>query len=158
MAGSLNYIKGDVTQPAGAGPKVICHVVNDQGGWGAGVVLAISRRWPEPEVHYRKWAAGPDFVLGMIQPVRVASGLWVMNMLAQRGYWNGNPATPAMCYETLRTCLNKTALWTRGRGASIHCPRFGAGLAGGNWNVIEQIIKDELVGAGLSVTVYDFGG
>jgi hypothetical protein len=36
--------------------------------------------------------------------------------------------------------------------ATIHAPRFGSGLAGGDWNVIEQIINDEIT---VDVTIYD---
>lgn len=39
--------------------------------------------------------------------------------------------------------------------ASIHMPRIGCGLAGGKWEVIEQIIKEELIDKEIAVTVYD---
>jgi hypothetical protein len=35
-------------------------------------------------------------------------------------------------------------------------PRIGCGLAGGKWEEIEPIIKETLVKAGLSITVYDY--
>ncbi|WP_261986759.1 hypothetical protein [Actinomadura sp. HBU206391] len=50
----LRIIKGDATSPQAKGPKIITHVCNDRGGWGKGFVLAISRRWPEPEREYRR--------------------------------------------------------------------------------------------------------
>jgi len=34
-------------------------------------------------------------------------------------------------------------------------PRIGAGLAGGDWREIKQIICDELAAHDLAVTVYD---
>ncbi len=49
----LKTIKGDATSPQAKGRKVIAHICNDLGGWGKGFVLAISRRWPEPERDYR---------------------------------------------------------------------------------------------------------
>ena len=52
---SIAYRKGDATAPVASGAKIICHVCNDIGGWGKGFVLAISKRWPEPEAHYRAW-------------------------------------------------------------------------------------------------------
>lgn len=70
---------------------------------------------------------------------------------------------PPVRYRAIRTALKQVAeaaLDEQYRGpykaVSIHCPKFGAGLAGGNWNVIEQLIKEELVEKGLSVTVYEF--
>ena len=51
----INYLEGDATQPIGNGPKIIVHVCNDIGGWGKGFVVAISKRWKEPEAEYRRW-------------------------------------------------------------------------------------------------------
>lgn len=50
----LHFLKGDATQPQAKGNKIITHVCNDLGGWGKGFVVAISKRWPEPEIEYRK--------------------------------------------------------------------------------------------------------
>ena len=55
---SLNFIIGDATQPVGEGTKIIVHVCNDIGGWGRGFVVALSKRWPEPERRYRAWSRG----------------------------------------------------------------------------------------------------
>jgi O-acetyl-ADP-ribose deacetylase (regulator of RNase III) len=52
---SISYIKGDATNPAGQGNKIIVHICNDIGGWGKGFVMAISKRWKEPERKYREW-------------------------------------------------------------------------------------------------------
>jgi O-acetyl-ADP-ribose deacetylase (regulator of RNase III) len=63
---AITYLIGDATAPGGRGPGVIAHVCNDSGGWGKGFVLAVSRRWPEPEAAYRRWArSGQEFGLGM---------------------------------------------------------------------------------------------
>src|SRR5262245_22379163 len=51
---ALRIVRGDATAPRVDGPKIIAHVCNDVGGWGAGFVLAVSRRWPEPERAYRR--------------------------------------------------------------------------------------------------------
>jgi O-acetyl-ADP-ribose deacetylase (regulator of RNase III) len=50
----LHYIVGDATSPLGDGKRIVVHVCNDIGGWGAGFVLAISRRWTAPEESYRR--------------------------------------------------------------------------------------------------------
>ncbi|MFI2203484.1 Appr-1-p processing protein [Streptomyces sp. NPDC020192] len=66
----ITYIRGDATVPLAKGTKVIAHVCNDIGGWGKGFVLALSRRWPEPERAYRAWhrdRARNDFALGAVQ-------------------------------------------------------------------------------------------
>jgi hypothetical protein len=70
----LRILRGDATSPQAAGPKIITHVCNDRGGWGKGFVLALSRRWPEPERDYRAWhrgRSGNDFALGAVRLIRV---------------------------------------------------------------------------------------
>lgn len=52
----LEITTGDATTPQVAGNKIVAHVCNDVGGWGSGFVVAVSRRWKEPESQYRKWA------------------------------------------------------------------------------------------------------
>lgn len=48
------YLIGDATAPEIEGLKIIVYVCNDIGAWGKGFVMAISKRWPEPESQYRK--------------------------------------------------------------------------------------------------------
>jgi O-acetyl-ADP-ribose deacetylase (regulator of RNase III) len=156
---TIKYVKGDATQPQARGNKVIAHVCNDLGGWGKGFVLAVSKRWPEPEVAYRAWhrdRSKNDFGLGAIQVVQVEPSIWVGNMVAQRGMKTGSNGPPIR-YEAVRTCLKKMAVEAKQLGASVHMPRIGCGLAGGRWEEIEPIILDELTSNGIEVTVYDLG-
>jgi hypothetical protein len=45
------------------------------------------------------------------------------------------------------------ALKARELGASVHIPRIGCGLAGGEWSKGEPLIGEHLCGAGVAVTV-----
>lgn len=125
----ITYLEGDATDPQPAGddaegmppqasqPRIIVHICNSVGGWGRGFVVALSKRWPEPEREYRQWferskipafpesamlGIGP-FRLGAIQPVRVEPdplvrrkewnpSIVVINMIAQEGYGPKNQA------------------------------------------------------------------
>jgi O-acetyl-ADP-ribose deacetylase (regulator of RNase III) len=85
---SIAYRKGDATAPDADGERIICHVCNDVGGWGKGFVLAVSRRWSEPEADYRAWhqqGEAGGFRLGALRLVRVEPTVLVANMIAQRG-------------------------------------------------------------------------
>ena len=68
---------------------------------------------------------------------------------------NNVAALPPIRYEAVRQCLKKVALFAMEQKASIHMPRIGCGLAGGKWELIEQIIKEELIDKEIAVTVYD---
>lgn len=166
----IHYLTGDATNPKSTGgPRFILHVCNNQGGWGRGFVLALSKRWPEPEREYRRWYRnGADllagtFQLGAIQqvPVQGDPPLTVVNMIAQRGYGKGNQnkhrtsepdsAIP-LSYEHLEVCL---LLFADGlpKDATIHMPRIGCGLAGGTWDKVEPIVANALKAH--EVYVYD---
>lgn len=163
----ISFVKGDATQPIGIGPKAIAHVCNDRGGWGRGFVVAVSQRWPAPEQAYRHWNAqhlweGMPFELGYVQFVRVETDIHIANMIAQAGYGKNNQAlhrgsesdaTPPIRYDALERCLTDVAGWAKSRGATVHMPRIGCGLAGGKWELIEPILKKTL--SELAVFVYD---
>lgn len=153
----ITYVRGDATVPLGKGPRLILHVCNDIGGWGKGFVLALSRRWPEPEKAFRRWhreRAANDFALGAVQFVQVEPYLWVANLVGQRGIRTGSKGVPVR-YEAIAEGLTKVADRAAELGASVHMPRIGCGLAGGKWSRVEPLITDRLVDQGIPVTVYD---
>lgn len=175
----IHYLVGDATAPQGGGPKIIAHVCNDMGGWGRGFVLQLSRRWPLSEEAYRFWYRSPrqdlsvhttyaipgadhqrldgeswegEFALGNTQLVAVEPTIFIANMIAQRGYKTVTGQIP-LRYDALRGCLSKLAKKAAQLTATVHMPRIGTGLAGGNWNEIEPIIQEEL--NDIIVYVYD---
>ncbi|WP_330460842.1 macro domain-containing protein [Streptomyces sp. NBC_00820] len=155
----IRYVRGDATAVSGAGAQVIAHVCNDIGGWGRGFVLALSRRWPEPEAAYRAWYRGRadnDFALGAVQLVQVEPRLWVANMIGQHGIARGGKSVPVR-YEAIDTALGRLAPKAAELGARVHMPRIGCGLAGGRWSHVEPLVTERLVKRGIAVTVYDVG-
>ncbi|MFD8560600.1 Appr-1-p processing protein [Streptosporangium canum] len=163
----ITYLTGDATAPHGTGPKIIGHVSNNIGAWGRGFVTALSRRWPEPEAAYRAWyRSGDGFTLGAVQTVQVDDEIWVANMIGQHGIrtaaglrtatgvQRGDHSAPIR-YSAVQQCLRTLAEAATARGASVHLPRIGVGLAGGVWERIEPLIVEAVVGRGVAVTVYD---
>jgi O-acetyl-ADP-ribose deacetylase (regulator of RNase III) len=153
----ISYLKGDATAPVGEGPRIICHVCNDIGGWGKGFVLALSRRWPQPESEYRTWhkqGEAGGFALGAIQIVHVEFDVAVANMIAQHGV-RPSGGVPPIRYDALRQCLSALAHRAKDAGASVHMPRIGCGLAGGTWPEVEGVIDKTLGAASIPVFVYD---
>lgn len=153
----ITYIKGDATRPQGEGHKLIIHIVNDAGKFGAGFALALSRRWKIVENNYRKWFNdgvyhNKNFELGNVQFVDIDDDLCVANMIAQhniKDYSN----IPPIRYEALDSCLKKVDEVAKEHDMSIHAPRIGSGLAGGSWVKIEKLIEENL--KDLNVTIYD---
>lgn len=152
----ITYLEGDATDiPAEKRPAIIAHVCNDRGVWGAGFVLAISKKWPEPEKHYKHFVKNRrTSPLGQVQFVPVDnSGLIVANMIAQRGFPDVTRKR-ALDYIALADCLKDIgSIISVYNKRSIHMPRIGCGIAGGDWNVVEALIEDAL--PKVQVYVYD---
>lgn len=154
----IQYVTGDATRPPSDQRAIIVHVGNDIGGWGAGFVVAISKRWPEPERRFRAWHRGEEelpFELGQVQFVQVKPQTWVANLVGQRGIRRGRDGVPPVRYQAIRTGLQCVAEKARAWGASVHMPRIGCGLAGGSWDEVGRIVEEELAQRGVPVTVYD---
>jgi O-acetyl-ADP-ribose deacetylase (regulator of RNase III) len=154
---TINYIRGDATAPSGDGPMIIAHICNDVGGWGRGFVLALSQRWQEPEVAYRQWyrsRSSNDFDLGATQLVAVEPDLWVANIIGQHDI-RAIDGEPPVRYWAMEAGLAALADEADAMGASVHMPRIGCGLAGGEWPTVEAIIERTLSAAGVAVVVYD---
>lgn len=153
----IQYIQGDATAPIGTGPKIIVHICNDIGGWGRGFVLALSKKWKDPEQHYRQWyQSDEDFERGNIQLVKVEEGLWVANLIGQHKIRKDEKGNPPIRYRAVKQGLDAVAKKATELGTSVHMPRIGCGLAGGKWEKIEPLIKATLLQQGVHVTVYDF--
>lgn len=134
----IQYVVGDATRPPEAlKPAVIVHVCNDQGRWGKGFVLAVSKRWSAPRQAYLRAFREGEARLGTVQFVKVEENLWVANMVAQKGLGRG---AQRIQYEHLETCLLEVARWIADRPMTVHMPRIGCGLGGGTWGMIEPFV------------------
>jgi O-acetyl-ADP-ribose deacetylase (regulator of RNase III) len=151
----IEYVKGDATAPIGPKReiKIIAHIVNNAGAWGAGFVIALSNRWDKPEAAYRRWSKGEwagALELGKTQFVPVPGDLVVANMCAQD---NRSSINPPVRYDALTHCMRVVGERARAMNASIHMPRIGCGIGGGRWEEIEPIIEETC--KGVRVVVYD---
>jgi O-acetyl-ADP-ribose deacetylase (regulator of RNase III) len=181
----LHYVTGDATTvPHGRGLKIIAHICNDMGRWGKGFVMAVSAKWPAVAAEYRRWhQSGQDggFRLGAVQTISItpsmcssgkaqaaltnaSGGLAVANIIGQHGIKTGSGGPPVR-YDAISEGLltvgaqalemNRVA-GVAGRAPSVHMPRIGAGLAGGQWGEIEPLILRMLAASpSLEAYVYD---
>ena len=157
MSGKLIHQKGDATYPVKClerkdEVRMIIHVCNDINKWGKGFVLALSKRWLGPKIvfHSMKQELGTIGICLTEQPT-----ICVVNMIAQRGIYKQNGIEPIR-YGALETCLQEVAETFKDYvyKVSIHMPRIGCGLAGGNWKIVQDLIEKNLVEKGYVVCVY----
>ena len=156
----LKYLEGDATYPVGDGLKVIPHVCNNIDKWGAGFVLALNKRWTEPEFKYHQRNYQN---LGDIEIVPVENDIVVINMIGQHGVITDNPLVPPIRYSAIITALEKVQKYCQmkkdmGVEVSVHMPKIGSDRAGGDWELIEHIIINTLVAEGTDVYVYVYTG
>lgn len=154
-------IKGDATCPLAAAPVMIPHICNDMGAWGAGFVVALSNRWPKPEQQYRDWfekkvtKKGTPFELGQVGFVLAEPTICVANMIAQHNTGFADNRAPIR-YAALASCMIHVLHAAEKMKAEIHAPKFGAGLAGGDWKTIEALIFEVWVDSDLDVVIYEY--
>jgi len=155
----LHHVTGDATAVQyGKGPKIIAHVCNDRGRWGKGFVMAISDKWPEAARKYRQWhkaGAKEGFGLGAVQLVELTPSLTLANMIGQNGIKTGSKGPPVR-YNAIGEALMAVAAHAVSEGASIHMPRIGTGLAGGEWQQIESLLRIVLESYSVHVYVYEY--
>lgn len=146
---------GDARNPRGSGTRVIAHIVNDATpNWGGGFALEVGKRWDFIQDDFREWVERDrsNLVLGNVHWARIDDELSIAHMVAQQGY--GASDRPRIRYGPLSKTLDQLARIASEKGASVHMPRIGTGQAGGNWELIRELIDGQLVRRGIPVTVY----
>ena len=146
----LHYIKGNALEPIGENNKIIVHCCNDIGAWGAGFVMAISNKWKKPEKFYREM---DERILGDVQFVSVETNIDIANIIGQEGIRPNELGVSPIRYSAIATALKEVNKYAKSINATIHMPRMGCGLAGGQWSIMEAVIKASV---DVDVYVYDF--
>ena len=135
----MKIIQGDLLDLAADGVfDVIVHGCNCQNTMGAGIAKSIRRRFPAAYAADIETIKGSINKLGSVSCATV-SGLTIVNAYTQI-HWRGQ-GTKAD-YEAIRSCFRK--IKSEFSGKRIGYPMIGAGLAGGDWDIISEIINEEL--------------
>ena len=152
----LEFVRGDATEPR-TSPAIVAQVVNNKARtWGGrGFAVAVRRRWPSVHDDFRDWARG-GLSLGDVRLTPAEESVSVASMVAQSGY--GPSRHPRIRYAALRRALGSVTRAALDTNASVHMPRIGTGEARGVWSIVEELIRDECIFHGVSVTVYDLPG
>ena len=126
-----------------SGCDVICHQTNCQGVMGSGIALQIRTQHPEVYKTFLDSFNQGKSKLGEIDVVQV-SRKYIVNMYSQSNYLpRGVNHTN---YDAFRACLRKIKerFIDERENITIGFPaKIGCGLAGGDWNVVRDIIEEE---------------
>jgi O-acetyl-ADP-ribose deacetylase (regulator of RNase III) len=164
----IEITQGDVTDPQGSEVKVIVHCVNDVPCMGAGVALAISKKWPHTREAYMEWGQGKlkqSFKLGDILIINAEPGIHVCHLIGQKdvgGEIINNVVFPPVRYEAIREGMLRLAQSVRlyqgktGKTVSIHAPLLGCDLAGGELSEVYKIVNEIFGQSETKFTFYAF--
>lgn len=164
--GTLRTVEGDATDLQTTSPKevvVIVHLCNNKNKWGKGFVLALSKKWKEPEQRYRDFCRDNSKVpiLGSTCFAKVDTFLVVANMIGQDGTVSPENPKPIK-YKALANCMADVRAYIEmiqsqtSNPVVIHCPKFGSGLSGGCWDFVLELIREIWLEAGIDVVVYEY--
>jgi hypothetical protein len=144
------------------------HVCNNIDLFGAGFAAQVAERYPIVKQNYH--LLGKNFLranLGHCQFIDVYHNkdyghrLIFVNMIAQNATKSPNNIRPlnygALCKAMLGVSSYirmNTEFLQKNQTVEIHAPKFGSGLAGGNWNFISDLIDD--IWSKFFVTVYNY--
>lgn len=155
---TIGYRQGDASTFAAESNAAIVHIVNDRAHrWvGKGFALAMRRKFPDVYDEYVSWSTGcpEQRRLGAIHIGELDKNRYVISLVAQSGY--GKSKYARIRYSALDSALIETVRVLSDLGVHlVQMPKIGTGQAGGNWDVIEGLIRERLVAAGLQVRVFD---
>lgn len=153
---TITELVGDALEPRGHGVKLVAHVVPDKAApWGGGGFAAqVRRRFPHVWSDFRQQAvagrAAPE--LGSVFISTLNANVQIVHMVAQHGI--GPSSTQRLRFAPLAECLSIVRTSAEKIGATVHMPRIGTGHGGASWEIVKELITDELVDRGIDTTVY----
>lgn len=166
---TLLYTIGDATMPfvrlsdrQRGETAIIAHINNDKSARGAGFVSALTKAYPTEYEEYAKLFDRVKPLLGDVFPINLPGTRILFNMVAQGTEPQEQYGKSCLVrYWAVSACLIKLRQFALGYAAtnqvpvSVHMPRIGAGIGGGNWDEIEDRIRKQLTNHGIRVYVYD---
>lgn len=137
----MKTIKGDLLQLADAGEfDAIIHGCNCFCAMGAGIALQIKTKYPAA------WEADKNSIQGHKGKLGTYTSAQVGDLTIINAYTQYMPGLNDLQenYAAINTAMRRIAVDFAGK--RIGLPLIGAGLAGGDWNIIRDIIRDNLEG------------
>ena len=151
----MKVVEGNLLNAFDEGIPVIAHQVNCKGKMGAGLARQIKSNHPKAFRHYKKRCdvRGSDN-LGRCQLVEVRTGRYIANLFGQDNYGGNAQQT---VYRKLGEALGGLNYQCHKQGIEkVALPYgIGCGLAGGDWGVVEEIIKAKLTDVNVVLYKYD---
>ena len=135
---------------------IICHQVNCMGVMGAGLAKQVKEKWPDVFRQYASLCCSfrdmPGMLLGKVQDIAVSDNLVIANCFGQ--VYTGHGLMT--CYEAWKNIIRQLLDSSSYFGdIPIHIPYMvGCGLAGGDWQVMNEILENGFKGHNVQVFLH----
>lgn len=148
----VKYINKSILE---ADQKYIAHGVNCRGAMGSGVAKVLFTECPKIREDYlnyfervvKSYGTPNEQLLGRVQHIEDGDRTY-LNCFTQNYF--GYKGHKLVSYDAIHTCFRKMV---QDGVKEVAIPKIGSGLAGGNWDIISQIIDDATLDK-LDVYVY----
>ena len=147
----IRHIIGDLVRDAHE-YEVIGHGCNCFVKMGAGIAPQIKDKFPEAYEVDCATIKGDRNKLGTITYTVIQNTPVIVNLYSQYGFARQHGEV-ALDYKALRSSLK--AMKGKFSGKTMALPWIGAGLAGGDWDVILRIIEEEMRGEYVTVVQWE---
>ena len=129
---------------------LIAHQCNCFCNMGSGIAPQIKAKFPEAYQKDLETTYGDIDKLGTISFTQNSKPI-IINLYGQYKYTRHEIDTN---YDALRSCFKE--IKKNFSGLKMGFPKFiGCGLAGGDWNIVSQIIEEELQGEDVTLVEWD---
>lgn len=123
--------------------SVIIHGCNSMGVMGSGVAKVIKDKYPEAARAYFSMKKEGRMQLGNWSSSYEKDGKTVINAITQE-FYGRNKYVVYVSYGAIVHVFQNLNKWAKiYNHKAIAMPKIGAGLANGDWNIIEKIIEEE---------------
>jgi O-acetyl-ADP-ribose deacetylase (regulator of RNase III) len=150
---NLKTVRGDLISLAGGHFDVIVHGCNCFCTMGAGVAKAIKATFPEAYQADLETQKGDRTKLGSVSIATSEREGYTITIVNGYTQFNFRPTGVQVDYDAMRAVMRQVKRLFAGR--RIGYPKIGAGLAGGDWSIISEIIDEELRGEDHTLVVWD---
>lgn len=149
----MNYKDGDLLE---CDETVIAHCANCFNTFGAGVAKQIKAKYPNAYAADCATKSGDKGKLGSF--TKSVGDKIIYNLYGQffYGFRNGKPPLDYSALQMAMSAMRRDLIMHHKQlyESGIAMPRIGAGLAGGDWDTIEQIINRVFFDC--NVTIYTY--
>jgi len=147
----ITYITGDLVRDAEQF-DVIGHCCNCFNTMGSGIAPQIKAKFPEAYAVDNATVKGDKSKLGTITYTENTTPI-IVNIYGQYDYTGRRRNEMDLDYNALRSGLR--LMKQKFTGKRFALPKLGAGLAGGDWTVIERILQEEFAGEYVTIVNYE---